>query len=164
MTTRNDPQTTILVVDDDREIAENLSDYLNRSGYRVDTAPNGAKGLVLLKEKRHHIAIVDFKLPDINGIDLSKSIRACNPRTIIVLISGYATIQAAAEAIQNGAYDFIAKPFDFGELKITLSRAMQKRAQTERLQRLKRRNLFLAASLPLWLLLGYLLVSRLMHP
>ncbi len=71
-----------------------------------------------------------------------------------MLISGYATIQAAAEAIQNGAYDFVAKPFDFGELEITLSRAMQKKVQTERLQRIKRRNLILALSLPLWLLLG----------
>ena len=154
-----DDEITTLVVDDDEDICNNLAKYLAKNGYSPSTAYNGQEGLALLEQNQHHIALVDLKLPDISGIELLKAIKAKSPSTLIILISGYATIDAAAEAIKHGAYDFIAKPFNFDELERTLRRAMERKTQTEYLKSLKKRNIILALTLPLWVLLGYILVS-----
>jgi DNA-binding NtrC family response regulator len=74
-------------------------------------------------------------------------------------MSGYATIDAAAESIKHGAYDFIAKPFNFKELRQTLHRAIEIKARKEKLVHLKKRNIILALTLPLWALLGHLLIN-----
>lgn len=153
-------EITILVVDDDKDISDNLAGYLTKNGYSTSKAYTGQKSLELIKQHHHHIALVDLKLPDINGIELLKSFKANSPQTIIILISGYATIDAAAESIKYGAYDFLAKPFNFEELERTLRRAIEKKTQTEKLNQLKKRNIILALTLPLWALLGYLIVSR----
>jgi DNA-binding NtrC family response regulator len=155
---RTPHEISVLVVDDDQDITDDLAEYLERNGYAATRAYTGENGLALIKQQRHDIALVDLKLPDINGIELLKSFKASSPRTIIVLISGYATIDAAAEAIRYGAYDFIAKPFSFDELERTLRGAIEKKTQTERLNRLRKRNLILALTLPLWFLIGYFIV------
>lgn len=159
MTQQPERDISVLVVDDDKDITEGLSQYLANNGYATAQALTGQQGLALIKQHQHHIALVDLKLPDINGIELLQSIKAHSPDTIIVLISGYATIDAAAKAIQHGAHDFIAKPFNFQELERTLRRAIEKRARTARRNKLKKRNLIIALTLPLWALLGYLLIK-----
>jgi DNA-binding NtrC family response regulator len=151
----------ILVVDDDEAICNNLVIYLSRKGYSTQKAYTGLKGLELLKQHQHHIALIDLKLPDINGIELLKSIKTASPNTLIVLMSGYATIDAAAEAIKHGAYDLIAKPFNFDELELTLRRAIEIKFREKKLARLKKRNIILALTLPLWILLGYIIMSLL---
>lgn len=101
---------------------------------------------------------MDLKLPDINGIELLQSIKTNSPETIIILMSGYATIDAASESIKHGAYDFISKPFNFNELELILNRALEIKTRKAKLTRLKRRNIILTLTLPLWALLGYLLI------
>lgn len=152
---------TILVIDDDKDISDNLSKYLTENGYSAANTYTGQKGLELIKQQNPHIALVDLKLPDINGIELLKSIKSKSPETIIILMSGYATIDAAAESIKHGAYDFIAKPFNFNELELTLRRAIEIQTRKEKLTRLKKRNIILALTLPLWVILGYIIVSLL---
>ena len=159
MAQRTKNEISVLVVDDDHDITDDLAEYLGRNGYVASRAYTGQEGLALLKQQGHDIALVDLKLPDISCIELLKSFKATSPRTIIVLISGYATIDAAAEAIRYGAYDFIAKPLSFAELERILRSAIEKKTQTERLNQLKKRNLILALTLPLWAFLGYLFVN-----
>ena len=154
-------QITTIVIDDDKDISDNLARYLTKNGYTVTNTYTGREGLALIKKQQPHIALVDLKLPDINGIELLKSIKSASPEAIIILISGYATIDAAAEAIKHGAYDFIAKPFNFDELELTLRRAIEIKTRKEKLSRLKKRNIILALTLPLWILLGYIIVSLL---
>ena len=152
---------TILVIDDDKDISDNLAKYLTENGYITINTYTGQKGLKLIKKQHPHIALVDLKLPDINGIELLKSIKAKSPETIIILMSGYATIDATAESIKHGAYDFIAKPFNFNELELTLRRAIETKTRKAKLTRLKKRNIIIALTLPLWVLLGYMIVSLL---
>ena len=152
-------EITILIIDDDKDISDNLAEYLTENGYSTTNTYTGQKGLELIKQQHPHITLVEFKLPDINGIELLKSIRTNSPETIVILVSDYATIDAIAESIKHGAYDFIAKPFSFNELELILRRAIEKKTRREKLTYLKRRNIILALTLPLWALLGYLLIN-----
>jgi DNA-binding NtrC family response regulator len=151
-------EISTIVIDDNKEISDNLTHYLTRSGYSVTNTYTGKEGLALIGEQHPRIALVDLKLPDINGRELLQSIKATSPETIIILISGYATIDAAAEAIKHGACDFIPKPFNFNELELTLHRAIEINIRKEKLAHLKKRNIILALTLPLWILLGYIIV------
>jgi DNA-binding NtrC family response regulator len=152
---------TILIIDDDKDISDNLAKFLIKNRYSATNTYTGQKGLELIKQQHPHIALVDLKLPDINGIELLKSIKANSPETIIILMSGYATIDAAAKSIKHGAYDFIAKPFNFNELEQTLHRAVEIKTRRAKLTRLRNRNIILALTLPLWILLGYIIVTLL---
>lgn len=152
---------TAIVIDDDKDTSDKLAQYLTKSGYSVTNTYTGKEGLALIDKQHPRIALVDPILSDINGIELLKSIEAASPETIIILISGYATIDAAAEAIKHGAFDFIAKPFNFDELELVLRRAMEIKIRKAKLARLKKRNIILALTLPLWILLVYIVVSLL---
>jgi DNA-binding NtrC family response regulator len=140
---------TILIIDDDKAISDSLVQSLTGSGYSAVCAYTGEQGLALVQHRQPHVALVDLKLPDINGIKLIKSIKSASPGTIIILISGYATIDAAAESIKSGADDFIAKPFNFGELEQILCRAIEYKNRQEQYTRLKKRILILALALAL---------------
>ena len=148
-------EISIVVIDDDKAIADNLDDYLIKKGYSSYKAYTGQQGMELVDAKRPHIALVDFKLPDINGIDLLKSIKTNSPETIVIFITGYATIDAAAEAIRYGAFDFIAKPFKFDELDQLFHRAIETKTKKKSKQ-LKKRKIILILTIPIWMLLGYL--------
>ena len=152
-------EVTVLIVDDDKDISDSLSKYLTENGYSATNTYTGKDGLEQIKQQRPDIAFVDLKLPGISGIELLKSIKANSPKTIVILISDNATIYATAESIKHGAFDFIAKPFNTNELDLTLHRALEIRIRKEKLGRLKRRNIILAVTLPLWALLGYLIIN-----
>lgn len=149
----------VLVVDDDQDLADQLVTFLSANGYAALATYSGQEALEALKGNTVQIAIIDLKLPDIEGIDLLEAIKNEHQQMIVVVVSGYATIDAAAESIKNGAYEFISKPFDLVELELTLRRALEKKKITAKLKRSRIRNLILALSLPLWALLGYYLVS-----
>ena len=105
--------TNILVVDDDRQIADMLKDYLVGRGYAVTTAYGGREALAAFSMGNFHIVIVDMKMPDVDGMAVLKSIRKTDPAAVVIMITGYATTDSAVEAINQGAYDFIAKPFEW---------------------------------------------------
>jgi DNA-binding NtrC family response regulator len=149
----------VLVVDDNQELAKNLVTYLSKKGYLPTAAFTGRDALEALKLKSYQVAILDLKLPDIDGITLLENIKTDHKHIIVILISGYATIDAAAKSIKRGAYDFIGKPFEYTELELILQRALERKEMTAKLKRARIRNIILALSLPLWALLGYYLVS-----
>jgi DNA-binding NtrC family response regulator len=149
----------MIVIDDDKDISDKLTRYLTENGYSTTNAYTGQKGLELIRQQHPHIALVDLKIPDFNGFELLQSIKTNSPETIIILMSSYATIDVAAQSIKYGAYDFISKPFNFSELKLILHRTIETKTRKAKLTRLKRRNVILALTLPLWVLLGYLLIN-----
>ena len=150
----------MIVIDDDKDISDKLTRYLTENGYSTTNAYTGQKGLELIRQQHPHIALVDLKIPDFNGFELLQSIKTNSPETIIILMSSYATtIDAASQSIKHGAYDFISKPFNFNELELILHRAIETKTRKTKLTRLKRRNVILALTLPLWVLLGYLLIN-----
>ena len=151
---------TIIVIDDDKDISDSLTRYLTENGYLTTNTYTGQKGLELIRHQHPHIALVNLKLPDLNGIELMQSIKADSPETLIILMSSYATtIDAASQSIKHGAYDFISKPFNFNELELILHRAIETKTRKTKLTRLKKRNIILTLTLPLWVLLGYLLIN-----
>lgn len=104
-------RTKILVVDDEDIVRESLRDWLDGVGYKVDIAESGDKALKIIKQKKIKIMIADLIMPGINGIELMKKAREIEPTISTVIITAHGTIQTAINAIREGAYDYVEKPF-----------------------------------------------------
>jgi two-component system nitrogen regulation response regulator NtrX len=105
-------EITILVVDDEPGIIAMLSGLLKDEGYAVVTADNGHEALTLLKQTRLDLVMLDLRLPDLDGLEVLKQIRADNANLPVIMMSAHGTIPTAVEATKLGAYDFIEKPFE----------------------------------------------------
>jgi diguanylate cyclase (GGDEF)-like protein len=126
-------KTSVLVVDDDPEALETLAELLVEAGYRVLTAPGGHKALEILKEPTGVDLIVsDLMMPHIDGIALTKEIHSMQLNIPIIVITGFATIELAVETMKAGAADFITRPFNNEQIKITIKKVLE----TKRLQKL----------------------------
>ena len=123
-----------LVVDDEQEVCNFFSYLLQKKGYGVLTANSGHEALERLQERRFNVALVDLKLPDLNGIEILREIKKVQPACEVIIITGYSTVKSAVEAIQSGAFDYVEKPFgDIDEMEKLLERALDVRAEMERL-------------------------------
>ena len=127
----------ILVIDDEEGIREGVKRALNDQGFQVFTASSGIDGLEKIKENEYALVLVDMMMPDVNGIDLIVQIHQHNPEIICIIITGYATIDHAVQAIKHGAYDFIAKPFSVDNLVLTVNQGLEKRRLTLETKRLQ---------------------------
>ncbi len=107
----------ILVVDDDRSMREFLDILLTKEGYNVSLAESGERGCEILEEKPFDLVITDIRMKDVNGIDVLKKAKSVDPDTMVVMISAFATAETAVEAMREGAYDFIPKPFKVKDFK-----------------------------------------------
>jgi len=123
-------QTNILVIDDQESMRDSCQQTLSRSGYYVETAENGGKGLEILKKKAYDLVILDLKMPGLNGLEVLEKIKEDDPEIVVVVITGYATIESAVEAMKKGAYDFIPKPFTPESLRVIVKRAINSRELT----------------------------------
>ncbi|HVP40392.1 MAG TPA: response regulator [Candidatus Krumholzibacteriaceae bacterium] len=104
--------TRIIIVDDDEGIRETLAAILQEEGYQVDTAENGKEAIEKTNAKFYNLALIDIRLPDIEGIDLLKEIKETVPKIRKIIITGYPTLQNAIEAVNSGADAYVLKPFD----------------------------------------------------
>ena len=116
----------ILVVDDEKIIREGSERILQKEGWNVTTAENGEQGLEYIKSDRFQILLLDLMMPGIKGMEVLKWLQESYPDLLIIVITGYATIENAVEAMKNGAYDFISKPFTPDQLRIVVKRALDK--------------------------------------
>ncbi len=114
MTPRHEPR--ILVVDDDPDICQNLSDILIDLGYQVDCAQDGPTALELVRGRPYDIALLDLKMPGMDGLTLYREIKKQRAGTVSLLITAYAQAATAEEAISAGAWKVLSKPVDFPEL------------------------------------------------
>jgi two-component system response regulator HydG len=127
----------VLVVDDDAAIREALARTLEKFGYGVVLAEDGQVGLDRLREGGIHIALIDLQMPRLSGQELLKVAKTIAPDVEVVVITGHGTVEDAVEAMREGAYDFITKPFKRVQLERTIRRAAEKQAlalQNRRLQ------------------------------
>ncbi len=147
----------ILVVDDDKQLADNLVDYLSQLGYQAAAAYGGRDGLNRFDEGDFQLVITDLKMPEMDGMELLESVKALDRRVVIIVITGYGTIESAVEAIKKGAYDFIPKPFKMEELEVIVNRALERHTLLSQLGLFRGISLALLISIPLWLVLGILL-------
>jgi DNA-binding NtrC family response regulator len=117
---------SILVVDDEEVMRDSCQRILSPMGGEVCTAPDGSSALAAMEQDRHDIVIADLRMPGIDGMELLRKIRESWPETIVVVITGYATVESAVEAMRRGAYDFLPKPFTPDELRAIVGRALEK--------------------------------------
>lgn len=113
----------ILVIDDDPVVCEIVTETLKKHGYIADSAKSGKDVSVYLSAKTYPIVLCDILLPDTNGLELMASIKDMNPDTFVILFTGHASVDLAKEAIRQGAYDFITKPFSDAEIIEAVQRA-----------------------------------------
>ncbi|MDI6733379.1 MAG: sigma-54 dependent transcriptional regulator [Planctomycetota bacterium] len=130
----------ILVIDDEEIVREALSDWLKKFGYYVETAENGTKGLEKIRSANWHIMLVDLKLPDTNGLEILREVRQIQPSAIVIIITAYATVDTAIQAMKDGAYDYIVKPFDPDEINLIINKVLEH-------QKLVDENIFLRREL-----------------
>jgi len=115
----------ILVIDDEQNIRKMLSRVLSPEGFIVKEANNGLEALKRLQEENYSLALLDLKMPGLNGIETLKEIRENDLNLPVIMMSAYGSIPEAVEAMKLGALDYLIKPFDIEELKITIKRAIK---------------------------------------
>ncbi|MBK8524074.1 MAG: sigma-54-dependent Fis family transcriptional regulator [Betaproteobacteria bacterium] len=133
-------QGRILVVDDEEIARRNLSHVLEREGYEVDCAQDGASALALLAEKSYQLLLTDLRMPGIDGLELLRQTKSRWPETEVVMITAHANTSSAVEAMSNGAFYYVEKPFRLPDVRKIVGEATQKAA-------LKRENASLKAAL-----------------
>ena len=130
----------ILFVDDDRTILSLVEEYLTAFDYRVSVVDNGLKALDLIKEKDFDIVFTDFKMPDIDGLELLAVIKEYRPATEVIMVTGHGTMESAIQAMKFGSYDYIQKPFKLDVLRILIDKISEAK-------KLKKENIVLKTRL-----------------
>lgn len=116
----------IIIIDDDKSIRQVLKTILEQEGYTVDTADTGKQAVLKTNERAYNLALIDMRLPDIDGIDLILKIKDTTPRMRKIIVTGYPTIQNAMEAVNRQADAFILKPFDVEKVLQTIREQLMK--------------------------------------
>ncbi len=136
------PGEPILVIDDEETIREGARTALEKSGYAVATAANGVEGIRLARESKAALVFVDLKMPAMSGMEVIDTLSAEIPDIVLIVITGYASIVSAVEAMKKGAYDYLPKPFSPDQLRAVTRRGLEHRGlrmETRRLREEKER-------------------------
>lgn len=117
----------ILVVDDERGMRDFLSIMLKKAGYDVTTAVDGEEAIKILHKDIFDLVITDLKMPKIGGLEVLKTVKELSPDTVVIVITAYASTETTVEAMKEGAYDYITKPFQNDEMRMRIKKALEKR-------------------------------------
>ncbi len=139
-------QPHILVIDDDEVARDSARVLLGRWGYRVTLAETGEKGLEALKADPPDLIVVDLQMPGISGLDVLQSVRESDPAIVCIMVTGFATLQSAMDAMKQGAYDFLPKPFSPDELKLAVNRGLERRFLEQETQKLRQEKAMMEAN------------------
>ncbi len=150
-------EARILVVDDDKALADNLVEYLSKLGYQASPTYGGREALTTFEQGDFQLIITDLKMPEMDGMELLEAAKSLDKRVVVLVITGYGTIESAVMAIKKGAYDFIPKPFKMKELEIIVKRALERHTLFRQLGLFRGLTLALIISVPFWLILGIVL-------
>jgi DNA-binding NtrC family response regulator len=127
----------ILVVDDERTLRFTLKEGLSDEGYRVETAADGAEALDKIEREDYQLVLLDQKLPDTNGLELLKTIKARKRGVQVVMMTAYGQIPQAVEATKAGCYEYLSKPFELDHLKLIVRNALAQTRLSEEVARLR---------------------------
>ena len=147
-------EARILVVDDDKHLADNLVEYLLKLGYQATAAYGGREAISCFEQEGFHLVITDLMMPEMSGLEVLDAVKSLDARVIVLVITGYGTIESAVAAIKKGAYDFIPKPFKMNELEVVIGRALEHHALFRQLGVFRGLSIGLLVSVPFWMVLG----------
>ncbi len=128
--------TRVLIIDDNVDLCDSLCDTFENEGYQVSTAHTGADGLAALRERTYHVTLLDVQLPDARGIGLLPGIREMQPDMPVIIITAFASLETAVQALHQGAYAYVLKPLNVGEVLVIMQRALEKLHLVEQERRL----------------------------
>jgi DNA-binding NtrC family response regulator len=128
----------ILIVDDEPDMQEVLTTLLNGEGYLVDAASSGKEGLARLEERLYDLIILDVMMPRMNGIETLIRIKEADPNQVVLMITAYASVENAIDAMKRGAFDYITRPFRNEEIILTIKRALEQKWLEEENRALRR--------------------------
>jgi two-component system sensor histidine kinase/response regulator len=118
---------TVLVIDDEQAMRDSCRQVLTKDGYRTETAEDGDIGLDKVREIQPDLVLVDLKMPGLSGMEVLERISEIDPDIVSVVITAYATIESAVEAMKRHAYDFLTKPFTPDQLRVVIKRGLERR-------------------------------------
>jgi len=130
-------QTKVLVIDDDESLRRVMEYTLHEAGYKVLTADNGEAGLEIFRSMEPAVVVSDIQMPGLSGYDVLKEIKAGNDDCLVIMITAFATVEQAVNAMKNGAFDYITKPFSNDELRLVVARALSYRGLQQENERLR---------------------------
>ncbi len=130
-------EQSILVVDDDRIILDSLCEFLSLEGFRVNGAESLKSAITHLQQHSYSLLLTDINLPDGDGFELFKIAKETCPQTVIIVITGYGTIEGAVRAIKEGAFDYLTKPIADDELRLVVERAIKQQSLISENERLR---------------------------
>ncbi len=119
--------TRILVVDDEEQMRDLLAKVLERNGYQVTVMSNGTSALSYLEDEPVDLVLTDVRMPGIDGMEALRSIKELRPETVVIIMTGFGSIDQAVQAVKDGAYDYINKPFKIEEMLLTIQKALDDR-------------------------------------
>ena len=114
----------ILVIDDEKIIRRGCREVLTQEGYETLIVESGEQGLAMIEKEHFDVILLDLMMPGLSGFDVLLHVKTLHPDTAIIIITGYATIENSIEAMKNGAFDFIPKPFAPEQLRVVVSKAI----------------------------------------
>jgi len=122
----------ILVIDDDESIRKTLATILEEKGYAVDTAENGREAIRKSKTKFYNLALIDIRLPDMEGTKLLTELKDGTPKMVKIIITGYPSLQNAIEAVNNGADAYVLKPFNVDSVLNTIKEHLREQEKAKK--------------------------------
>jgi DNA-binding response OmpR family regulator len=125
----NTEQVKILIVDDDETIRKSITTVLEEKGYLVDTAENGRAAIRKSEKEVYNLALIDIRLPDMDGVQLLTALKETAPKMVKIIITGYPSLQNAVEAVNKGADGYIVKPIKMGELLAMIKEHLKKQQE-----------------------------------
>ncbi len=127
----------VLAVDDEEVVCESIRRVLSEEGYTVRTTTSSREGLELIRKEAFDLLLLDIKMPEVDGIELLRAARSASPETEVIIVTGYATIETAVEAIKLGAFDYLEKPVSPPQLVVATARALERKHLVDLTQRLR---------------------------
>jgi DNA-binding NtrC family response regulator len=127
-----DHKSQILILDDEPIVCKRLKPALEKSGYEVETFISSAEAMLRIEEKEFDIVITDLKMEGFDGMTFLAEVKKRSPKTEVIVITGFATMETAKESYQKGVFDFVAKPFKIGEIQEAVKKAERKKREAEK--------------------------------
>jgi DNA-binding NtrC family response regulator len=131
-------KATVLIVEDDDKMRDLLRKIISLEGYDVTLADNGNSALTLFEKNSYDIVLTDIKMPGLNGLELLKQIKRISSGTYVIIMTAFGTINSAVEAMKQGAYDYISKPFKLDEIRLLIQKILDERALRQEVASLRK--------------------------